>query len=184
MLPVFCSDSLVTVGEDAGWPQLIHSTEKQCLIPPECFPLPALTHFYFYVYRRFSCMRICVPYLCPRRPEAVIGPLGTGVTDSHELSCGCWELNSGDLNHRATSPAPSFTFLCFSTESSSFCLTYFSDKASLSSKTQLNTQHPLLLLYHWHVIQFCGLAWCLSPRVCACSLREETFPAHLHILSA
>jgi hypothetical protein len=38
----------------------------------------------------------------------------TGVTDSCELSCGCWELNSvlkdSALNHWAISPARSLSF--------------------------------------------------------------------------
>jgi hypothetical protein len=33
----------------------------------------------------------------PRRAEESIGPHGTGVTDSGEPLCGCWQLNLGLL---------------------------------------------------------------------------------------
>jgi hypothetical protein len=36
------------------------------------------------------CIPICMPSAC-------IHPLGTGVTDSCELPCGCWELDPGRL---------------------------------------------------------------------------------------
>ena len=34
---------------------------------------------------------------CPKMQEEAIVSPGTGVTDSCELSCGCWKLNLGPL---------------------------------------------------------------------------------------
>ena len=34
---------------------------------------------------------------CPEKPEEDIGYPETGLTNSCELLCGCWELNSGPL---------------------------------------------------------------------------------------
>ena len=40
-------------------------------------------------------MDICAPHACPRRPEEGVRFPKTGVTDSYERSCECWELNPG-----------------------------------------------------------------------------------------
>lgn len=43
-----------------------------------------------------SCLHVCVHRRCawcPLRPEEGIGPSETGVTDSSESPCGCWESN-------------------------------------------------------------------------------------------
>jgi hypothetical protein len=40
---------------------------------------------------------VCEPYACRafRGQKGALDPLGTGVPDSCEQSCGCWELNLG-----------------------------------------------------------------------------------------
>jgi hypothetical protein len=60
----------------------------------------------FYVYGWFfflwlACMsvyHICA--WCPGKPEEGVRFSGTGVTDSCELACGCWKLNSGFLGEQ------------------------------------------------------------------------------------
>jgi hypothetical protein len=42
-----------------------------------------------YIYIWTECIQ------CPQRPEEGVRSLGTGVRDSYELPCGCWELNLG-----------------------------------------------------------------------------------------
>ena len=58
----------------------------------------------------FTCLYVCEDVRCP----------GTGVIDSCEQPCGCWELNPGPLEEHAvlttTEPAlqlPSISFLRF-----------------------------------------------------------------------
>lgn len=77
----------------------------------------------------FACMFVNIPHLCLVLIEAKNGVRGinfsgTGLTDSCELECGCWELNSGPLQKQqvllATEPSPSpliyFPFLPFPTQ--------------------------------------------------------------------
>lgn len=45
-----------------------------------------------------SVYHICAG--CPQMPESVIRSPRTGVTDSCELLCGCWELNPGPLEEQ------------------------------------------------------------------------------------
>jgi E3 ubiquitin-protein ligase NEDD4 len=53
---------------------------------------------------------------CLWRPEEGVGSPGIGVTDSCELPCGCWELNSGPLKKQpvllttepSLNPTPTF----------------------------------------------------------------------------
>lgn len=46
----------------------------------------------------------------PQRPEEGAGAPGTAVTDSCELSCRCWELNSGPVEEQ---PVPLTTVPSF-----------------------------------------------------------------------
>ena len=43
------------------------------------------------------CMGLLLMYICARRGRQIPG---TGVTDSCELPCGCWELNPGPLEEQ------------------------------------------------------------------------------------
>ena len=50
----------------------------------------------------FACLsmyHVCA--WCLWWPEEGIGSPGTGVTDSCELPCGCWELNPGPLEEQS-----------------------------------------------------------------------------------
>jgi hypothetical protein len=42
-----------------------------------------------------------------------VGSLGTGVTDSYELPCGCWELNLGPLEEQPATQTVWLLFLCY-----------------------------------------------------------------------
>ena len=47
----------------------------------------------------FVCLCVCELFVCLVPVEA-IRSLGTGVTDSCEQPCGCWELNLGPLEEQ------------------------------------------------------------------------------------
>jgi hypothetical protein len=55
--------------------------------------------FIYLVYMSVSCMYIYTPHVClaPRQSEEYNRFSGTGVTDSCELPCGCWEWNLAPL---------------------------------------------------------------------------------------
>lgn len=52
--------------------------------------------FLFYIYECFSCVYVCVPYLCLVSTEVP----GTGVKDGWEQLCGCWKPNPDPLGTR------------------------------------------------------------------------------------
>ena len=53
-----------------------------------------VANFYFY----FSCALVLCLHVCLRKG---VRYAGTGVIDSCELPCGCWELNPGPLEEQS-----------------------------------------------------------------------------------
>ena len=51
-------------------------------------------HFFFNLFNFLLCALLIDLHFCLCED---VGSLGTGVTDSCKLLCGCWELNSGPL---------------------------------------------------------------------------------------
>lgn len=62
---------------------------------------PNLKKYLFLVYECFGCTYICVPTVCVPGAHGgqkeVFYHLELELTDSFELSCGCWELDSSPL---------------------------------------------------------------------------------------
>jgi hypothetical protein len=58
----------------------------------------------------FCLHPMSVPYICLWRPEDSVGCPRSGVIESCERPCGCWESNPGSLEerlaHLSTSPGP------------------------------------------------------------------------------
>lgn len=54
----------------------------------------------------FACMCACIPHIVPSacRGQKAIGSPGSGVIDSCEMPCGCYELNLGSIEASALNP--------------------------------------------------------------------------------
>ena len=52
-------------------------------------------------------MRACLCNLCAWHLKKALGIPGTGVTDSCETVCGCWESNPGPLQEQVILPTES-----------------------------------------------------------------------------
>lgn len=94
-----------------GWwePNLSFLLEQKVFFPTKLplqsqtylsFSFKSLVYFiFYYVYGSFSCMHVyalCM-YLVPWKRKHNLEFPRTGVRDSCELLCGCWELNSCPL---------------------------------------------------------------------------------------
>jgi hypothetical protein len=83
--------------------------EQSVLLTAEPLLQPRLQTFerfiLLYMYECFACVHIHEIRVCLKRSEEDRRAPGTGVTDGCEPPCGCWELNSGPLDHWAISPA-------------------------------------------------------------------------------
>lgn len=114
------------------------------------FLLKVFFNYYFHVYGCFACM--FVHHMHAVRMETRRGhqiPPGTGVADSQEPPCGCWELNLSPLeeqhmnNHWATSSALLLFLIVFKILQSSIFIFYCSI-----------ANHPWFISVYWGGLQF------------------------------
>lgn len=84
----------------------LYPQQKTKLTP--VFTTRYIRPFLIYVYGCVARVYVCTPYPMPIEVKSP----ATGITDSCERPCGCWEPNLGHLeeqdtlNHWATSPGP------------------------------------------------------------------------------
>ena len=87
------------VGQQALGPSLLFAAylAKGVLGLQMCNPSPLTPFYSLWVF----CLHVCVCTVCPQRSDESIRFPGTGVTDSCELPCGCWESNPGPLQEQS-----------------------------------------------------------------------------------
>lgn len=82
---------------------------------------------------------------CPVSTQARRGhqsPSRTGITEGHELPCGCWELNPGTLQ----APASPHSYTCETLNSDNRALNRLKDPGYLSTTMSIRTNKTLSVL--------------------------------------